>query len=196
MATNTHNVFVTLGASNHTAGERAELDYYATDPLAMELLLKEEKFNRNIWECACGSGELSKVLIDNGYSVTSTDIADRGYGTSGVDFLEHTQMFNGDIITNPPYNRALEFVEHALDLIPKGNEVAMFLRISFLEGKARRKFFDKNPPRVVYVCSGRIACYKNGITPEKKKDFSSAQGYAWFVWEKGYVGDTIVRWIN
>ena len=25
---------------------------------------------------------------------------------------------------------------------------------------------------------------------------SSAAAYAWFVWEKGYMGDTIVKWFN
>jgi len=24
----------------------------------------------------------------------------------------------------------------------------------------------------------------------------SAVAYAWFIWEKGYKGDTIVKWIN
>lgn len=41
----TNNVFTVLGASNHTDKERQEMDYYATDPVAAELLLKEESFN-------------------------------------------------------------------------------------------------------------------------------------------------------
>lgn len=80
---NEHGVFVTLGASNHTMNSRAENDYYATDPRAVELLLEKEEFSNNIWECACGEGHISKVLEQNGYEVLSTDLIDRGYGTGG-----------------------------------------------------------------------------------------------------------------
>lgn len=80
---NEHGVFVTLGASNHTANPRAEHDYYATDPKAVELLLEMETFSDKIWECACGEGHISKILGQNGYEVLSTDLIDRGYGTGG-----------------------------------------------------------------------------------------------------------------
>ena len=65
--------------------------------------------------------------------------------------------------------------------------------MQFLEGKERGEFYKENPPKVIYVARGRLKCAKNG-------DFeamgSSAQAYAWFIWEKGYKGDTIVKWIN
>ena len=58
MAGTEHDLFVTLGASNHSDENRAENDYYATDPIAMELLLEKEHFNKHVWECACGEGTL------------------------------------------------------------------------------------------------------------------------------------------
>ena len=60
--------------------------------------------------------------------------------------MQYNGIFNGDIITNPPYKYAKEFVEKALEVIPKGNKVAMFLKLQFLEGKARRKMFETSPP--------------------------------------------------
>lgn len=90
------------------------------------------------------------------YIVKSTDLVDRGYGKSGVDFLKCTTPFNGDIITNPPYKYAQEFVEHALELIPNGHKVAMFLKLTFLESKNRRSLFESNPP-VLYM-SHRADC--------------------------------------
>lgn len=42
---NKQSIFTTLGASNHVEYERAEYDYYATEPVAMELLLQEEMYN-------------------------------------------------------------------------------------------------------------------------------------------------------
>ncbi len=103
-------------------------------------------------------------------------------------------MFNGDIITNPPYRYALDFVEKALSVIQTGSKVAMFLKLQFLEGKARGEFYKKNPPKKVYVASGRLNCARNGNFKTFSK--SSAVAYAWFVWEKGYKGDPIIKWIN
>ena len=185
-----NSVWGCLGASSHFAGERETNDYYATDPKAAEWLIKLENLHRNIWECACGEGHLAKVFEANGYNVMATDLIDRGYGMGGYDFLSHDGVYIGDIVTNPPYKYAQEFVEHALSIIPDGYKVCMFLKVTFLEGKSRKKMFEKYPPRYVYVSSSRIACGKNG------KFEQSAIAYAWYVWEKGYHGDTILRWFN
>jgi hypothetical protein len=193
---NKNSIYKILGASNHTDKERQEHDYYATEPRAIDLLLEVEEFNKDIWECAAGEGHLSKRLIAYGYNVKSTDLIDRGYGEGGVDFLKQTEWFDGDIITNPPYRYAIEFVYKALELIPTGNKVAMFLKLQFLESKKRRKLFDEYPPKVIYVSSSRLLCAKNGDFEGMKKDGGSAVAYAWFIWEKGYTGETIVRWIN
>lgn len=140
-------VFKTLGASNHTDRDRQHEDYYATEPNATEWLCKLESFNgHRILEPSCGEGHISKVLKAHGYDVVSRDIIDRGYGDV-ADFLSIDNMeWDGDIITNPPYKFAKEFVEKALQIIPKGNKIAMFLKLTFLEGKARRELFRVAPP--------------------------------------------------
>lgn len=190
---NKEGVFRTLGASNHSLGEREENDYYATEPKATEWLLKLETFNGPILEPSCGEGHISEVLINGGYQVVSRDLIDRGYGEV-ADFLsiDNTE-WNGDIITNPPYKYAQEFVEKALQIIPNGCKVAMFLKVQYLEGKRRRKMFDVMPPKRIWVSSSRLKCAING-------DFDnmtgSATAYAWFIWEKGFHGDTIIKWFN
>ena len=50
---------------------RVENDFYPTPPYATNALLDREKFIGNIWECACGNGDMSEVLIKNGYNVYS-----------------------------------------------------------------------------------------------------------------------------
>lgn len=167
-------------------------DYYATEPKAVELLLENEQFCDTIWEPACGEGHISKVLWDYLYEVHSTDLIQRGYGVSGVDFLHSgVEAWDGDIITNPPYKYAKEFVEEALRVVTDGHKVAMFLKLTFLEGQARRELFKTHPPQTVYVSSARLQCGKNG-------DFSgtSMVAYAWFVWQKGHQGPTVLKWIN
>lgn len=143
---NKHSTFVTLGASNHTGAEREPNDYYATHPKAAEMLCDEIELSHRIWECACGEGHLAKVFERRGHEVKATDLIFRGYGDGGVDFLSQLEMFDGDIVTNPPYKYATEFVKHALELVPNGRKVAMFLKITFLEGKRRYEMFRKYPP--------------------------------------------------
>ena len=161
----------------------------------MELLLAEEQFSPVIWECACGEGHLSKVLEQHGFEVISTDLIYRGFGDpEPLDFLKDTlENFEGDIITNPPYKYALEFVEQALNSVQQGRKVAMFLKLTFLEGQKRKEFFLHNPPKTIYVSSSRLMCAMNGNFASIS---SSAAAYAWFVWEKGFNGDPIIKWIN
>ena len=187
------SVYRNIGASNHSLGTREENDFYATDPLAGKLLLEILPELNNIWECACGEGHLAKVFNSAGKLAKATDLIDRGYGDVENFLLCSESYRNGDIVTNPPYIYAQQFVEHALSLVDTGRYVCMFLKVLFLEGKARKKLFSQYPPKTVYISSSRINCAKNG---DFKSYTSSAIAYAWFVWLKDYQGKTIVEWIN
>jgi hypothetical protein len=193
---NGYSTFKTIGASNHTEKEREFYDYYATEPKAMELLCDLFQFSPYVWECACGEGHLSKVLEKRGYLVKSTDLIDRGYGKSGVDFLKCETPFPGDIITNPPYKYAQQFVEKALSLVNNGHHVAMFLKLTFMEGKKRKNLFTQSPPKVIYVSSSRLLCAKNGEFQKMMDGGGSAVAYGWYIWEKGYAGKTTLCWFN
>lgn len=195
---NKATTFAQLGASNHSDIQREANDFYATDPNTLELLLKKLiedgiKLNTNIWECACGQGHLSKVLEKHNYNVLSTDLIDRGFGNAGIDFLKAPSGWNGDIITNPPYKYAQEFVEKSLEVLNVGRYSIMLLKVQFLEGKGRYKMFKKHPPKFVYVNSTRQTCYING---DMSKKLSSASCYCWFIWQKGFYGETRIRWIK
>lgn len=183
-----------LGARNFAKNEREANDYYATEPKAVRLLLEVERFAPVIWECACGEGHLSEEIKKAGYEVYSSDLVGRGYGDV-LDFLCATPAEeNFDIITNPPFSKAVQFIMHAIDVLKDGHKAAMFLKIQFLESEQRRKLFDKYPPKRIYVASRRLRCAMNGDFERYK--VPSAICYAWFVWEKGYNGDTVIKWIN
>ena len=196
---NYNSIYKTIGASNHTIEEREQYDYYATSPIATELLCEIETFSKDILEPCCGEGHISKVLIDHGYNVESMDLIDRGFGKGGVDFLKYNEVVDKDIVTNPPYSMAQEFVEHAMEIITDGHKVAMFLKLSFLEGQSRHKMFERYPPKTVWVSSARLGCAKNGefkIGKNGQPTIASAVAQAWFVWEKGFQGIPEVRWFN
>ena len=190
---NKNSTWVTLGASNHSLGERQKEDYYATEPAATEWLCKLETFTNPILEPSCGEGHISKQLIKHGYDVVSRDLVDRGYGEVKDFLFFKNEQWGGDIVTNPPYAAAQEFVEQALSMIQEGHKVAMFLKLTFLEGKQRAKLFKENPPKRIWVSSSRLKCAKNGDFDQFK---SSATAYAWFIWEKGYKGYPEIRWFN
>lgn len=196
---NKKSTFVQLGASNHSDKIRENNDYYATDPKALLLLLEQLdndgiKLHNKIWECACGEGHLSKVLKQKGYDVVSTDLIDRGFGDDFFDFLKYESPYKLelDILTNPPYKYAKEFVEKAIDVVEKNSYVIMFLKIQFLEGQARKELFKKYPPKYVYVNSARQTCAMNG---EFDKYKATAICYCWFIWQKGFAGEPTIRWI-
>lgn len=181
---------LSIVGSSRNNGEREKNDFYPTPAYAVEELLKKESFIGNIWECACGEGDISNVLIKNGYSVYSSDLINRGYGEGNIDFLKQEKLYS-NIITNPPYKYALDFV-----LASKRqsiNKIAMFLKTTFLESQSRKEMFEDTdyPLKSVYQFSKRVTLYKEGV----KMKNSGMIAYAWFVWDKGYVGKPTIEWI-
>lgn len=168
-------------------------DFYPTPPEATQALLDRIDFNKSIWEPACGNGAISSVLIENGHDVTSTDLNDFGFGESNIDFLMETQALCSQIITNPPYRLANEFVLKCMDL--KIQKFAFLLRLAFLEGKARKsQIYDINPPHDILVFSKRLTIWRGD--QEKPINSTGTTAYAWFVWSfPSSAKDTRVRWI-
>lgn len=65
-----------------------------------------------------------------------------------------------NIITNPPYKYAKEFIEKALET--SNNKVAMFCKIQLLEGVSRYELFKNSPLKTVYVFTKRQNPLRNG----------------------------------
>lgn len=186
------------GASAHTKYQRPKHDYYATDPNAIRLFLDQfeadgESLANAVWEPACGEGNLVQPLKERGHNVFATDLIDRN-GNHTFDFLNKSpnMQWCGDVLTNPPYKQAQAFVETALARVEDESKVIMLLRIQFLESQRRHIFFKQNPPKYVYVHSSRIQIRLNNDPTIN----GSALCFAWFVWEKGHQGDTVIRWIE
>lgn len=195
-----NSVWKTLGASNHTLETRHPEEFYATQSIAIDILCNEEKFDGDIWEISSGRGDLSNRLIQLGYNVYSTDIIDRGGCEQFIgeyDFLQwEGEPLAPNIITNPPYSLSTQFIYKAMELLPTGGKLALFLKLQFLEGKARKILFQKYPMKTLYVSSSRILCAKNGEFEKMKAGGGSAVAYGWYVWVKGFQGDPIIKWVN
>ena len=115
---------------------REETDFYPTPPQPTKSFLKHEKLEGVIWEPACGKGHISKCVEKIYGSIESTDLYDRGYGKSGVDFLDDENKKKVDtIITNPPFSLFTDFVEKSKELASK--KICLFGKTSYLEGRDR-----------------------------------------------------------
>ena len=185
------NVYFHGVDKNCKTENRAEQDYYSTPPEAVEYLLNYESFSHDVLEPCVGGGAIADVLTQHGYQVTCIDIVDRGYPDTIVgDFLKYEGSFDGDVITNPPYNIQTSFVLKCLGV---GRKVALLLKLSFLETIDRYdSIFCECPPNRVYVFVKRISCLKNGEDTCK----GSSVCYCWYVWDQeAYSDDTLVYWI-
>lgn len=190
------------GASFSTGGkgihDRADGDFYATQSKTTEALLNRLKLNGSILEPACGMGHISEVLRKYypNQEIVSTDLYDRNYGEIGIDFLtcNYGRKFD-NIITNPPFSLAKEFVEKGLELV--NDKVILLLKIQFLESKSRKEFLENSPLKYIYIFSERQSTLKDGLelNPLTNKAWSTTLLLAWFIWEKGYNGEPIVRWL-
>lgn len=181
--------------------DRVALDYYATNPKAVTLLLSNHTFKGDkILEPCVGEGHIARVLETYfKTSVDCVDIVDRGYKNTIVsDFLtwKATNLYD-TIITNPPYSLAHEFIEKCMRLLDDDGQLAMFLRIQFLEGVDRRKLFKRYPPKYIYVFSKRMPTFNNGneYDPKTGKPWATTLCNAWFVWQKGSEDEPTVRWL-
>lgn len=177
--------------------DREDNDAYGTPAYATRALLDREDFFGTIWEPACGIGMMSKV-IEAYYPgmCISTDIRTIPiiYGGKGIDFLSGGYKIDGiieNIVTNPPYKHALKFVERAKSIATE--KVAMLMKLTFLEGSTRYAMFHDAvfPLKVVYVFSKRLTIVKEGRT----KGSTGMITFAWFVWERKYVGNPYIDWI-
>ena len=170
---------------HNTKGDRIDNDFYPTPEIAISKLLEKESFEGNIWECACGDGAISKILIEKKYNVYSSDLINRGYGETGIDFLKTNKIFD-NIITNPPFKLSLEFALHGFKSVK--NKMVLFQKLVFLEGiKRKQELFLLNKLKNIYVISNRLKFkgYKTG----------GLMCFAWFVFDVNYNGKPTIDWI-
>ena len=191
-------------AGGSGARDRVKNDYYATPKYATRQFLEQlekdgEALVGSILEPSCGGGHMSDVLIEfyGEENVTSSDICDRGYIKQDftANFLDADFDMYDNVITNPPFSLASEFIKKSLSISTK--KVIMFAKIQLLEGVKRHEMFQNTPLKYVYVNSSRVATHRNGKErDENGKKWATTMCLAWFVWEHGYTGEPIIRWLK
>ena len=146
-----------LRANARSSTELHALDFYSTPREATLALMRAERLPGSIADPACGKGAILNVLRDEGdHIVFGSDIVHYGWPYTVIrdDLAEPIVMNGTGIVTNPPYRRALQFVQKAL--ADRAIYSAFLMRLAFLESMARKSFFEVNPPTRVHVFSRRL----------------------------------------
>ena len=181
---------VPTAARTNRNGLRPETDFYPTPPAATRALLTAESFAGPVWEPACGDGAIAKEFAAAGIRVVATDLHPYGHGATGIDFLGERALRAPEVVTNPPYRLANDFVRHALAL--GARRVAMLLRLAFLEGVGRSDILDGGGLARVHVFRERITMAPPGVVLKNP----GAVAFAWFVWVRGYGGAAVLKRIS
>ena len=208
-------VFKLMGS--HSATERAKDDFYQSSPEIANALfecvkagIKGNKLYAEglektvIIDSSAGTGVLLEPFENKSWLQIGYDIADRGYEhviirdwfNVNADMWKKEIWFNRHpkiIVQNPPFKLALEFVQHSLELLERGELLFSLHRLLFLEGGERfgKLYGNKQKPKYVFVFAKRVSC----IAPDVPNKGQNAMCYAWFMWQKGFRGNTQIKWI-
>ena len=163
-----------MAGGNPAFGERQPEEFYPTPDAATIALLGVEKFQGVIHECACGDGSMARVIESHGYKVVSTDLINRGYGVQR-DFFAIKRWVGHNIITNPPWNIAADFIEHGMSVLHP-RKMAFLLKSNYFHAKTRSALFDKYPPVRIYPLTWRLDFLGKG---------RPVLECSWYVWEHG-----------
>lgn len=178
-----------------------EFDFYETPSWASDKVIKRMlsdgiiNKDETIYECCSGAGAIVNVLKDNGFSnIKASDIQNEPYivGRKGLDVYNVKSNLFDTIITNPPYN--LMTKANMLDefLRIAKHKVILLLNIFYLSSKERKEMLENSHLRIVYIHSERVTMFPYG---EEKPKSSGTKMYAWYVWDKEYNGEPIIRWL-
>lgn len=180
----------------HISGfARRANDFYATPAWVTECLLRHVTLRGPVWEPCCGDGAIARVIETHGQAVVASDLADYGYGASGVDFFACREMPAGcqALITNPPYGDGgsaekpvanvslamLRFVRHGLALSATADgQLALLVRFQWIAGKRAAALISSGPLDCVIALTRRIRWFDRGALTN-----SGQHHHAWIVFD-------------
>ncbi len=190
----------------HVSGyDRESRDFYATPSWVTEALLRHVRFRGPVWEPCCGDGAISNVLAAHRYEVVSTDIAERGFGNAGIDFLACRHVPDGcrSIVTNPPYGDTgshkgqdkssaamLNFMRHALALTASvQGQLALLVRLQWIAGRRAADMLSSGPFAATVILTRRIQWFDMG-----ERTNAAQHHHAWVVFDQTLVHGWSVDW--
>jgi hypothetical protein len=182
----------------HISGyDRVENDFYPTPTWVTEALLNCVTLRGPVWEPCCGDGAMARVIAGRGHEVTASDLKDRGFGRTGIDFFAARSFAEGcqSMVTNPPYGDGggsakgvhvpgalLNFVRHAIALTERADgQLALLVRFQWLAGRKAANLISSGPLSKVIVLRKRILWFDHGPATT-----NGQHHHAWLFWDCQY----------
>lgn len=199
-------------------------DFYTEQSWVSELIIQAERFAGKVLDPCCGNGTIGRAFAARNHPILSTDLCERPYGMSGMDFLDPATEYGrvDHIVCNPPFRLTLPFIRRGLQLARQS--VAMVVPLKWVASQERYDFWKEvGQPAVVYVLSNRVSMppgkYLDPETglfncddPFPRTDAESGQlklrwragdepsggaiDYCWVVFRPRYGGPTDMRWLS
>lgn len=179
--------------------ERDPHDWYV-EPIECSLaLFAEESYEGRVWDPACGLGRIIEAAESSGLEAFGTDLIERSSRcVETFDFLYgHQAREFTNIVSNPPFKHAEEFVIQALCLVPDGGKVTMLLPLVWLSGfSSKRAWLPKSPLSTVMPISPRPSMPPGAVIEAGIRAGNGTKDFAWFTWTKGYDEKPNVMFLN
>lgn len=179
--------------------QRDEYDWYVEPRECTDALLAIEQFKGNVWDPACGSGNIVKSCQQFGLEAFGTDIRQRSFELLKIhNFLDGgpPRPFK-NIICNPPFGSAEEFVRLAISLTPLGGKIAMILPLVWMAGfSSKRDWLPSSPLKAVFPISPRPSMPPGAVIEAGVKPGNGTKDFAWFLWEVGYSSSPQIVFLN
>ncbi|MFC3169262.1 hypothetical protein [Paracoccus fontiphilus] len=180
--------------------ERRAHDFYPTgQPEAIRGLLERDgdviRACGSVWEPACGDGALVKEIRNAGIPCCASDLIERGCPDSWTaDFFTCFRSRGRAIITNPPYSLINardghgRWLRHTLDM-PGWDYLALLLSWDWPAAKANGlgELIDARPFSYCYLLRWKLDFTGEGSPPQRN---------AWFVWRRGWQGESALRFMD
>lgn len=173
--------------------DRDDLDYYVEPEwTSARLFCVEPFFGRQILDPACGSGRIVRAARAAGLKATGSDIVKRtAQCRRTINYLDskHDDWLRNvadNIVCNPPFSLAREFVDRSLDLGMR--RMAMLLPVRWLLGDRRSRWLENTPLIRVWLLTPRPSMPPGKLIEDGVEPTGGRVDFAWYVWDREIAG--------
>jgi hypothetical protein len=150
----------------------------------------------SIFEPCCSNEKIIiNTLEKNGFNNLSYNIFDEDKPETNFLLFDETKQFDY-IITNTPYGKiAIDFIAKMKKIASK--QVIALYNFNTLTGKNNfEKIWSDNDYKLKEIYIFIRPCWLMNTVREDGKYKTGINGYAWFIWDKEYKGEPILKHID
>ena len=169
---------------------RDDADWYVEPTWCSIRLFAVESFVGHVHDPAAGMGRIVEAARAHGLPATGADIVDRSFGFMVQDFALATEPVD-NIVTNPPFALARQFVDHALELAKR--KIAILFPIARLNAA---RWLEDTSFRQLWLLTPRPSMPPGEVILRGEKPGGGKTDFAWLVFEQGYTGEPAIGWLR